>query len=134
MGGCGDHRQKKGHWMCRRQQERPRATRAHHVTHRRSCKGRKGSGSSVLHDSHDRPKDSPMRSADATGRAAGQRPEHWGSHVSPGAKPQRCSRPSAHTIENSPFELPAQRSQRRLSEALFLCGAWTQNFLLPRNC
>lgn len=79
-------------------------------------------------------KDDPMRSADATERAAGQRPKHWGSHVSPGAKPQRCSRPPAHTSKNGPFELPAQRSQRRFSEALFLCGAWTQDFLLLRNC
>lgn len=58
-----------------------------------------------------------MRSADATERAAGQRLKHWGSHVSPGAKPQHHSRPPAHTSKNGSFELPTQGSQKRLSEA-----------------
>lgn len=53
-GRLWDHWQKKGHGMCRRQQERLRATRAHHLTRRRSCEGRKGSVSSALHSSQDR--------------------------------------------------------------------------------
>lgn len=56
-------------------------------------------------------KDNPMRPKDGAKRAAGQGPEHWASHVSPGSKPQHCSLPPAASQPGrmGAFELPARR-------------------------
>lgn len=77
----------------------------------------------------------PMRSADGTKRAAGQRPEHWASHVSLGSKPQRrCLPPQDHSQEEwAPLRSPAGGHRGTSSKALFMCGAWPKDFLLPRN-
>ena len=77
--------------------------------------------------------DKPTRSADGTKRAAGQRPEHWASHVSLGSKPQhRCLPPQASSWEEwAPLSFPARGHRGTSSKALFMCGAWPKDFLLP---
>lgn len=76
-----------------------------------------------------------MKSADGTKRAAGQRPKHWASHVSLGSKLQLPSRPTPAPWPGrmAPLSSPASRSWGISSKVLFMCGAQTMDFLLPRN-
>lgn len=106
--GGGEGRQRKGFWDIRDAAGKVRAAGARHPPGGCCSEGRKDPVSLARPRGPDS-KDNRMRSADTTERAAGQRPEHWGSPVSLGSKPQcpACPAPAPPARKNGPFELPS---------------------------
>ena len=102
-------------------------------THRGCREGRKALSPHPCTAAKTDSKHNPMRSADGTKRAAGQRLEHWASHVSLGSKPQHGSLPlEPHSQEAwAPLSSPTGGHRGTSSKALFMCGAWTKDLLLP---
>lgn len=97
-------------------------------THRGFREGRKALSPPPCTAAKTDSKHNPMRSADGTKRAAGQRLEHWASHVSPGSKPQHGSLPlEPHSQEAwAPLSSATGGHRGTSSKALFMCGAWTK--------
>lgn len=109
---------------------------AHPLPGQGCCEGRKGPVSPALHSGQHRLRgQSHEVSRWNQERAAGQRPEHWASLVSLGSKLRHPPRPSPAPRPGrmAPLSSPASRSRGLSSKVLFMCGARTKDFLLPRN-
>ena len=96
--------------------------------------GKKGPISLAVHRSQDRLRGQSHEVSRYNQESRRARGEHWASHVSLGSKPQGRSLPAKpHSQEEWGPLSPTEGHRGTSSKALFICEAWTIDFLLPRT-